>query len=146
MVNFKLSYFIIEMLYQLYIESSWGVAHLLGKDRRVFFTSLRKKYYLVDRFPLLVRIVVVFPNSFPRLLCFCHKVAFLLSCAWHLERENCDVPDLWSFLTSGVIFFNIVVGKLAVTCQKIKQPIFHHKLNKHWKISILQGPLAYISL
>ena len=62
------------------------------------------------------------------------------------KRVNRNVPDLWSFLTSGIICFNVVVGKSAVTCQKIKQPIFHHKLNKHWKVSILQGPLAYVSL
>lgn len=144
MVNFKLSYFIIEMSYQPSTESSWGVAHLLGKDRRVFFISLRKNVTWLTGFPCWWGLLF-FLNSFP-LLRFCRKGAFLLFCAWHLENENHNVPDLWSFLTSGIIFFNIVVGKSAVTCQKIKQPIFHHKLNKHWKISILQGPLAYISL
>lgn len=50
------------MSHQPYTESSWGVARLLGKDqdRRMFLTSLGKKYYLVDRFFPVVRIAVVF--------------------------------------------------------------------------------------
>lgn len=48
------------MSHQPYTENSWGVARLLGKDLRMFLTSLGKKCYLVDRFFPVVRIAVVF--------------------------------------------------------------------------------------
>lgn len=134
------------MSYQPYTESSWGAVHLLRKDRRVFFTSFRKKILLGWQvFSVGEDCCCSFLICFFLFLCF-HHIALPQFCVGHRERVNHDDPGLGSFLTSGIIFFNTVVGKSAVTCQKIKQPIFHHKLNKHWKISILQGPLAYASL
>lgn len=142
----------IVLLYHLNVTSAihWeqlGSWMLPGKRRgRMFFASLGKKILFGWQifFPC-CEDCCCFPNSFS-LLCFCPNVAFPSFCGRTWEKVNHNVTDLWSFLTSGMILFNIVVGKSAVTCQKIKQPIFHHKLNKHWKISILQGPLAYISL
>lgn len=93
------------MLYQTYTESSWGVARSLGTDRRVFFSSFGNRYSLVDRFSPLMK-AAVFSYSFSLLLCLHHSVAFPQFCVTHQERVNHDVPILWSFWTSGIIFFN----------------------------------------